>query len=157
MPVFTDMFRNYCFMSAGIGWLLAQILKVLTGMFKERKFSLVALLFATGGMPSSHTACVVALTTAATISYGFGSFEFAIAFFFAMVVMIDAMGVRRETGEQAKLLNRLVEDFFDPKKGFVSEDWKKFKELVGHTPLQVLAGAGVGLVVPMLLLLTPWF
>lgn len=157
MPVFADMFRNYCFMSAGIGWLLAQILKVLTGMFKERKFSLVALLFATGGMPSSHTACVVALTTAAIISYGFGSFEFAIAFFFAMVVMIDAMGVRRETGEQAKLLNRLVEDFFDPKKGFVSEDWKKFKELVGHTPLQVLAGAGVGLLVPILLLLTPWF
>lgn len=157
MPVFTDMFRNYFFVSGGVGWLLAQLLKVLTGMFKERKFSIATLLFSTGGMPSSHTACVVALATAAVIQSGLGSFEFAITFFFAMVVMIDAMGVRRETGEQAKLLNRMVEDFLDPKKGLVSEDWKKFKELVGHTPMQVFAGAGVGLVVPMLLRLTPWF
>ena len=144
-------------MSGGVGWLLAQLLKVLTGMFKERRFSVATLLFSTGGMPSSHTACVVALTTSSIVSHGFGSFQFAITFFFAMVVMIDAMGVRRETGEQAKLLNRIVEDFFDPKKGLGSENWREFKELVGHTPLQVFAGAGVGIAVPLLLLLTPWF
>jgi acid phosphatase family membrane protein YuiD len=151
------MFRNYWFVSGGAGWLIAQLLKVLTGMFKERKFSLGTLLFSTGGMPSSHTACVVALTTSSIVACGFASFEFAISFFFAMVVMIDAMGVRRETGEQAKLLNRMVENLFEQNTELVNEDWRKFKELVGHTPIQVLAGAGVGLCVPLLLLLTPWF
>lgn len=158
MPVFSDIFRNYWFMSAAFAWLSAQLLKIFFGMFRERNFSIVTLLFSTGGMPSSHTASAVALAVAAIVTFGFGSFEFAICFLFAMVVMIDAMGVRRETGEQAKLLNRLMKNLFDPKKVMGSEEWKgDFKELVGHTPLQVFAGAGVGIAVPLLLLLTPWF
>ena len=145
-------------MSAAFAWLSAQLLKIFFGMYRERNFSIVTLLFSTGGMPSSHTASAVALAIAAIVTFGFGSFEFAFCFLFAMVVMIDAMGVRRETGEQAKLLNRLMKNLFDPKKVMGSEEWRgDFKELVGHTPLQVFAGAGVGVTVPLLLLLTPWF
>ena len=96
-------------------------------------------------MPSSHSSTVCALTTAAGIIHGPASSEFAIAFIMAMVVMYDAMGVRRETGKQAKLLNEILATFrtLDGKK--LTED--KLKEFVGHTPLQVLAGALLGIAI----------
>ncbi|MBQ7338613.1 MAG: divergent PAP2 family protein [Clostridia bacterium] len=155
MSVFFDLIGNYWLISAVCAWFVAQLLKTLTGMFRERDFSLVTLMFSTGGMPSSHTASVVALTTAAGLTYGLGSFAFAASFMFAMVVMIDATGVRRETGEQAKILNRMMKQLFEAKD---SEEWNRtLKELVGHTPMQVFAGAGVGIVVPLLIRFTPWF
>jgi acid phosphatase family membrane protein YuiD len=155
LSVFQDLIGNFFLISVISAWLIAQLIKVFTGMFRERSFSVVTLLFSTGGMPSSHTASVVALMTAAALRYGAGSFAFAASFLLAMVVMIDATGVRRETGEQAKILNRMMVQLFEAKN---SEEWNRtLKELVGHTPLQVLAGAGVGIVVPILLYLTPWF
>ena len=155
MSVFQDLFGNFFLISVISAWLIAQLIKVFTGMFRERSFSVVTLLFSTGGMPSSHTASVIALMTAAALHYGLGSFAFAASFLLAMVVMIDATGVRRETGEQAKILNRMMVQLFEAKN---SEEWNRtLKELVGHTPLQVLAGAGVGLIVPISLYLTPWF
>lgn len=142
-------------MSALCAWFTAQFLKVLTGLFRERRFSVLVLMFSTGGMPSSHTASVVALTTAIVLTHGVGSAAFAISFLFSMVVMIDATGVRRETGEQAKILNRMMSQLFESKN---SEEWNQtLKELVGHTPLQVIAGAGVGVAIPLILSLTPWF
>ena len=155
MTIIYDIFGNFWLMSAALSWLAAQLLKVLTGMFRERSFSILTLLFSTGGMPSSHTASVVALTTSIVITQGVSSFAFAMSFLFSMVVMIDATGVRRETGEQAKILNQMMKQLFESKN---SEEWNRtLKELVGHTPLQVIAGAGVGVAVPLILWLTPWF
>ena len=155
MSVLIDLITNFWLISAVSAWFVAQFLKTLTGMFRDRSFSLITLMFSTGGMPSSHTASVVALTVAVGLTEGLGSVAFAMSFMFSMVVMIDATGVRRETGEQAKILNRMMLQLFEAKD---SEEWNKtLKELVGHTPLQVLAGAGVGIIVPLLLWLTPWF
>ena len=102
-------------------------------------------LVGSGGMPSSHSATVCGLTTAALLKYGAGSFEFAVSFVLSMIVMYDAIGVRRETGKQAKLLNSILSE--NPLKLNAEVLQEKLKEYVGHTPLQVLAGAilGIGL------------
>ncbi|WP_303620742.1 divergent PAP2 family protein, partial [Hungatella hathewayi] len=95
------------------------------------------------GMPSSHSATVCGMTTAAAMHYGVGSFEFAVCFILSMVVMYDAMGVRRETGKQAKLLNSILLENPLKLSGEVLQE--KLKEYVGHTPLQVAAGAILGI------------
>ncbi len=129
--------------SAILGWLIAQILKMFTGLLTDRKFSL-RLLFSNGGMPSSHSATVLALCTSAAISYGFGSAAFAITAILAVIVMNDASGVRYETGEQAKIINRIAKELFSGK----GEEFNTgLKELVGHTPFQVLMGALLGIVI----------
>ena len=98
-------------------------------------------------MPSSHSATVCALVTATAIVYGPGGFELPMAVFFAFIVMYDAMGVRRETGEQAKVLNEMLTAFRDMGKTLQTRDpMDQFKELVGHTPLQVLIGAVLGII-----------
>lgn len=102
-----------------------------------------------GGMPSSHSATVCGLATAAGITYGGGSFEFAISVILAIIVMYDAMGVRRETGIQAKVLNEMLEAFSTMGKKMSPEE--KLKEFVGHTPLQVLAGAILGIVIAVVI------
>lgn len=96
-------------------------------------------------MPSCHSATVCALATATGMQYGGGSFEFAIAAMFAIVVMYDAMGVRRETGIQGRVLNEMLEIFTNMGKEISAE--AKLKELVGHTPLQVLMGAVLGILI----------
>ena len=134
--------------SALISWLTAQILKVFTGMFKDRQFDIVTLLFSTGGMPSSHSAAVCGLATSAIVQYGVNSPYAAISIILAIVVMMDASGVRYETGKQAKIINNIVKEIF-------SGDQYKLntglKELVGHTPFQVLMGAILGIAVAILL------
>jgi hypothetical protein len=100
-------------------------------------------------MPSSHSATVCALATSTGIIYGGGSFEFAIAVILAIIVMHDAMGVRRETGIQAKIINEMLEAFTNMGKNMSPEE--KLKEFVGHTPLQVLAGAILGILVALLI------
>lgn len=137
-------------MAAVTGWLVAQVLKTVIHMWFNRKF-VAERLIGSGGMPSSHSATVCALVTAAGFEYGGGSFQFAMAAIFAIIVMYDAMGVRRETGIQAKVLNEMMEMFIHMGKEMSVED--KLKEFVGHTPLQVLMGAllGVGIAVLMYL------
>ena len=107
MTEFLDLFSNYILMSALAAWLLAQILKVIIYGVQNRTINLERLIGA-GGMPSSHTATVVALTVAVGRLEGLGSPLFAIAFILACVVMYDATGVRRAAGEQAKVLNKLM-------------------------------------------------
>ena len=97
-------------------------------------------------MPSSHSATVCALATAACIQYGAASFEFAISLILALIVMYDAMGVRREAGIQAKMINEMIEMFAEMGKDNLSPD-EKLKEFVGHTPLQVMAGAILGILI----------
>ena len=144
MIFFHDLFSNTLFLSSIAGWAVAQILKTLINFCFTKQFQAERLV-GSGGMPSSHSSTVCALAASAALSYGASSFEFAITAIFAIVVMYDAIGVRRETGEQAILINKMM-DICDNVHGMkISEE--KLKELVGHTPLQVLAGALLGVAV----------
>ncbi len=144
---------NYYLNMSILSWLTAQVIKVLIALFITKKFDLERLI-GSGGMPSSHSALVCGLATAVFIRHGFDSFEFAVAVVLALIVMYDAMGVRRAAGEQAKTLNKLVNWYVfhqqseeeDPP---VLETDKMLKELIGHTPLEVISGAilGIGLVI----------
>lgn len=153
MQIFKDLLHNFPLVCAGSAWILAQILKIFTGVFKLRKFSVGEMLFGTGGMPSSHTAAVCALATACALCYGLGSPYFAITFFLGIIVMRDATGVRLEAGKQAKVLNQIIRDLFSPEHH--NEINANLKELVGHTPLQVFVGAVVGVALPFLMALIP--
>ncbi len=131
-------------MAACLAWLIAQAIKTAIDLVLYRSFNPERLV-GSGGMPSSHSATVCALCAMALFQYGAGSFQFAFTFILAMVVMYDAAGVRRETGKQAVVLNRLLMDNPFPWKDEVLD--QKLKELVGHTPLQVAAGAILGVAV----------
>lgn len=148
MNYFQELFSNPLFVAAIAGWAAAQIIKTIVNLILTRSFNPERLI-GSGGMPSSHSAFVCALAAAAGIHCGLASPEFAITFVLAFIVMYDAMGVRRETGKQAELLNEIM-DVFKNYEGFpTAED--KLKELVGHTPLQVLAGAILGIIIAFVL------
>lgn len=149
------MATNYCLVSAGTCWVVAQMLKAITGVFKLKKFTFTEFFFGTGGMPSSHTAAVIGLLTACGVKYGLGSGYFAISFILAMIVIRDAMGMRRQVGEHAKALNLIFKELVEAKD--IEHTQKAFSELAGHTPLQVYAGAAVGLIVALLMSLIPAF
>ena len=155
MQAVKGFFTNYIVMSAMTGWFTAQILKIFTRGFKQKKFDMANILFGTGGMPSSHSAAVMAVAVASGITFSPASFEFAIAGVLAMIVVRDAMGVRREVSKQAAIINKLVIDVINAESEENRE--KRLKELVGHTPLQVWAGCAVGIIVPFLLQLVPVF
>ena len=144
MDFFRGIASNEIFISAAVGWLTAQILKTIIHTALTRSF-VAERMVGSGGMPSSHSSTVCALAASTCLQYGSASFEFAIAAFFAIVVMYDAIGVRRETGIQAKVLNEMIELFSHMGKWVSMED--KLKEFVGHTPLQVLAGAILGILI----------
>ena len=155
MQAVKEFFTNYVVMSALIGWFAAQILKIFTRGFKHKKFDIPNILFGTGGMPSSHTAAVISMAVATAVVFSPASFEFAIAGVLSMIVMRDAMGVRREVSKQAAIINKLVIDVINAENNENRE--KRLKELVGHTPLQVWAGCALGIVVPLLLQFIPFF
>ncbi|WP_066717113.1 divergent PAP2 family protein [Clostridium sp. Marseille-P299] len=146
MELLEGLINNKIFMSAVMGWLTAQVLKVIIYAIINREFKLERFV-GSGGMPSSHSATVCALVTATILQYGTSSFEFAIAGVFAIIVMYDARGVRLETGKQAEAINQLFELLTDQK----VEPVVKLKELVGHTPLQVLVGGILGVIVALLM------
>ncbi|MDD3204226.1 MAG: divergent PAP2 family protein [Lachnospiraceae bacterium] len=144
-----EFMANKILWSAIIGWLVAQILKTGIHMWFTRQF-VAERLVGSGGMPSSHSATVCALATATGMFYGGRSFEFAMALIFAIVVMYDAIGVRRETGIQARILNEMMETF--RKMGSDMNPQDKLKEFVGHTPLQVLMGAILGIIIAVVVM-----
>ena len=148
MDFLNDVFQNTIFVSAALGWLIAQVLKTLIYLIINKRF-VAERMVGGGGMPSSHSATVCAFDTAVGMKYGGGSFEFAISAMFAIVVMYDAMGVRRETGIQAKVLNEMMDLLTNMGKEMSAED--RLKELVGHTPLQVLMGALLGVLIAVLI------
>ena len=151
MSFFEEFFSNLPLLSAILAWAVAQLIKgVLYGAMNHGlSFDRF---FGSGGMPSSHAAAMCAFATAAAFRFGVGSFEFAVAFLLAIIVLYDARGVRFETGKQAMAILAIVEYL---KK--TAEDAKKaehqlsldqtLKELVGHTPLQVLAGSILGILI----------
>ena len=148
------MLGNQVLVSAVMGWVVAQFLKTLIDFALNKSFNAERLV-GSGGMPSSHSATVCGMTTAAMLKYGVGSFEFAVSFVVSMVVMYDAIGVRRETGKQAKLLNSILNE--NPLKLKLNAEvlQEKLKEYVGHTPLQVMAGAILGIL--LALGMSPYF
>lgn len=131
-----------------LSWFVAQLLKVVLYFYLEKKFR-ISNFFSTGGMPSSHSSSVCALVVDSAFSYGLGSFEFAISFLLAVIVMRDAMGVRLETGKQARVLNALMEEIKSNSDNEVFE--QHLKEFIGHTPTQVLAGALLGIIVSLII------
>ena len=144
MQVVTDILSNRILIAAFFGWLSAQVLKTILFVLVNKTFDPERLV-GDGGMPSSHSATVMALVTATFFHYGAGSFEFAIAGVLALIVMHDAMGVRRETGIQAKVINNMMDWFQQMDSDIPVEE--KLKEFVGHTPLQVMFGAFLGIIV----------
>lgn len=146
MTFWDKLLSNEVLMCAVAGWVVAQVLKTMIDFALNRDFS-VERLFGAGGMPSSHSATVCALTTATGMRYGVETFEFAICFVLSAVVMYDAIGVRQETGKQAKLLNLIMEqDWFKMDNQHLQQNLKEF---VGHTPLQVFAGAVLGILLAL--------
>lgn len=148
MNFFEQLLSNKIFWTAAAGWLLAQLLKTVLHCILTKEFRAERLV-GSGGMPSSHSATVCALAAAVCYEFNASSVEFAITLLFAIVVMYDAMGVRRETGIQARLLNDMIHILEDMGRDELSA-YDKLKEFVGHTPLQVLIGAILGILVAVI-------
>ena len=147
MPIISEILSNRTIQAAAISWASAQVIKALLTLILTRKFSMERMV-GSGGMPSSHSAMSCAMVMSIGFEEGFESPVFALAFCFAMVVMYDAAGVRRSTGRNAAAFNQLVRDLGE--KGFVLDE-VRLKELVGHTPVQVMAGALLGILIGTLL------
>ena len=143
--VFTQMYHNKIFMVTLSSWVIAQSIKVVIGIIQERRFDF-RWFVGTGGMPSSHSAGASCLATAVGINFGFDSVYFALAAAFSIVVMFDAQGVRRATGRQARILNRIMDDIYW--KGKIREG--RLRELVGHTPLEVIMGFLLGILIAVI-------
>lgn len=136
----SELIGNRVLWAAVAGWLVAQGTKVLLALIVTRKFE-PSYIFASGGMPSSHSALVMGLATGVARVNGMGSVYFALAAVFAGVVMYDAAGVRRAVSKQARILNLMMEDFFHER----GLDVHRLGELIGHTPIEVFAGAALGI------------
>ena len=163
MLAIQDLLTNHVLITAILSWFCAQLLKVIIYSIKNKTLNPERLVGA-GGMPSSHSATVCGLAMSTARVAGFGSPIFAIAVVFALVVIFDAMGVRRSAGEQAKVLNNIVFNFHnwlgddDAEESSLAhgEDMeelpdKKLKEFIGHTPLEVLCGSLLGILIAILL------
>ncbi len=141
-----DLWNNHILMASLLAWAIAQVSKTIYECirYRELKFSR---LVSSGGMPSSHSALVTGLATATGRVTGLNSPLFAVAAVLAAIVMYDAAGVRRAVSIQARILNQMIDDAFQGKP-FAE---KRLRELIGHTPVQVLVGAllgiGIGLIV----------
>jgi uncharacterized protein len=144
----SQILDNQILLVAVAACLIAQVLKLIIDLIQNGKFS-AKVLTTTGGMPSAHSALVTALATGVGGSLGWQSAEFAIATIFAIIVMYDAAGVRQAAGKQARILNQMVEELFSEDHKFNEE---KLKELLGHTPVQVIAGSILGIVITWLFL-----
>ena len=142
----SGILHNVLLLSAIFAWAAAQLLKMLINLVNGKKFDL-RWLWGSGGMPSSHSAAVCALAVSAGLLYGFEHYAFALSALLALIVMYDACGVRREAGEHARILNRLEDMLFS--ESLTPEE--KLKEFIGHTPLQVVFGAVLGISVAVIL------
>lgn len=140
--VFTEIFSNKYLGIPILTWFFIQTFKVVWDLVTTRKFNFKRILGA-GGMPSSHTAVVMSLSTLIGREYGFNSPLFALSMVFAFIVMYDAAGVRRAAGKQARLLNKIIET---PGLSDI-EVQEKLVEVLGHTPTQVIVGAIIGIIV----------
>ena len=147
MGVILEILGNRVIQAAALAWAVAQALKVMLTLAISRRFDKSRVL-GSGGMPSSHSAMACAMLMTIGYREGFSSSIFALAFCFSGVVMYDAAGVRRSTGRNAAVINQLMDMLSG--NGYTFDE-KRLKELVGHTPVQVLAGALLGVLVGTLI------
>ncbi len=143
---FESIFRNKILVATLVSFVTAQILKAIIVLIREKRFDLHRL-FGGGGMPSSHSALVTALAVSVGRYCRIDSPEFAISAAFAVIVMYDASNVRRAAGEQAKILNFMMAHWGESTPNVVG---RQLKELLGHTPLEVLAGSALGAIIAFL-------
>ena len=141
-----NIFNNHVLLVALIACFTAQALKLLIELIKNGKVS-VSVLTTTGGMPSAHSALVTALAAGVGQTIGWASPEFALAAIFAIIVMYDAAGVRQAAGKQARILNQVIDEMFQDHPEIAAE---RLKELLGHTPFQVIAGSALGVTISWL-------
>ena len=132
-------------MTTLLAWITAQLFKVTMGVIKNKRFDF-RWFVGSGGMPSSHAAGAAALASSIGLEMGFSSVYFALAVAFAIVVMFDAQGVRRATGKQAQVLNKVMDDIYW--QGRIQED--RLRELIGHTPFEVIVGMLLGIIIAFL-------
>ena len=141
MSYLQQLISNSVLITALIGWFAAQVL-----VWDKKKFDFKRII-GSGGMPSSHSSFVMALTMSIGFTQGFDSGAFAISAVMSFVVMYDAAGVRRSAGQQAAILNKLVESVMNAD---FSKTEKRLKELLGHTPIEVFAGAILGVIIAII-------
>jgi len=144
--ILVELAKNKVFWITVLAWFITQTLKVIIGVIREKRFNF-RWFVGTGGMPSSHAATVSALATAVGFYVGFDSVQFTISLAFAIVVIFDAQGVRRSTGKQAEVLNRMLDDIYW--KHRIQED--RLKELLGHAPIEVFVGIALGIAISVIL------
>ncbi|HNZ02265.1 MAG TPA: divergent PAP2 family protein, partial [Anaerolineaceae bacterium] len=141
-----ELVQNQVLIAALLGWFIAQTLKLPIHYFRYKRWSW-ALWFSAGGMPSSHSSLITATTLACGFYEGFDSPVFALAFAVSMVILYDAAGVRRQAGIHAQRINTLIEEIFSGHP--ISQE--RLKEVLGHTPREVLAGMGLGIAIAVVL------
>jgi hypothetical protein len=145
MQDFEGILHNQVLIVSLLACFTAQGLKAFTELVRHRKLNL-RVLVSTGGMPSAHSALVGALATGVGLQRGWSSNEFAIACLFAVIVMYDAAGVRQAAGKQARILNQMIDELFQ--EGHTLNE-ERLKELLGHTPVQVLVGLALGITIAL--------
>ena len=143
--IFFQIIKNKALITSLVSWVIAQTIKVALGIWREKRFNFKWFI-GTGGMPSSHVAGMMALATSVGFVAGFSSYQFAVALVVALIVMFDAQGVRRSAGKQAIILNKFLDDIYWGKR---IED-QKLKEFLGHTPIEVFAGALIGILISVI-------
>lgn len=143
------IFSNKVLISAATCWFVAQLLKVIISMIVTGKFNAERLV-GSGGMPSSHSATVVGLSYSVGLTEGFGSSMFAISFILAIIVVHDAINLRRSVGEQAMILNLEFDEIIRERRR------RPFKEMVGHKPLEIVAGIFLGLLITFIYFYVIW-
>ena len=140
-----SLLNNFSFIVVVVAGGLAQIIKLYIYWIKERELNIWHM-FEAGGMPSSHSASVTALTLSIGLTQGWNSPLFTVSLVFALIVMYDATGVRRSAGQQALILNKIIDDIYPNEK--VQKE--KLKEILGHDPIEVVAGVGLALIVTLI-------
>ncbi len=146
MNFFDGLFNNQVIGISFISWFTAQFLKVVLTLLFEKKLNLYRMV-GSGGMPSSHSSTVMALSTTVGLIHGWDSLMFGVCLLFSLIVMYDASGVRQSVGKQAIILNTILDDLYQHKP--IQEE--RLKELVGHTKVEVLVGAALGIVIANML------
>lgn len=141
-----ELMNNSLLVTGMLGWIVAQLIKAVLVLITEKRFDFTRLT-GSGGMPSSHSSLVCSITTAVGLTHGFNSDLFTVCLIFSLVVMYDAAGVRRAAGKQAEVLNKMMREW-DEDGTFTSD--KSLKELIGHTPFQVICGALLGICIGVL-------
>jgi acid phosphatase family membrane protein YuiD len=148
-----NILNNRVLLVALVACFVAQGLKLIIDVVQNRKLN-VHVLVTTGGMPSAHSALVTALAAGVGQTLNWTSPEFALATVFAIIVMYDAAGVRQAAGKQARVLNQMIDELFQEKPEFNQD---RLKELLGHTPVQVLVGSALGITVSWLAIVAAYY